>query len=327
MKKKWIICFFILIFWGLMICTVLSIHIHQQMTANVTVIKQEGFSLSGIRLPVSVLFFDKNGIHLYEVGEGDSWEKGKQVKEVEPYQYQIEEENVLVFTGSEYGYIQYASKAIKDGDLIQVVSQNKRKEALYFMIAEEEEKLEESKETIHIIEKKDSTFLFSMVGKQPYMEEEVRDALSISDTSKLYHLDEIIAFFENLPWISAAFVLLLIFLMLWGYVCILLRDWYKNRYFLAGSLGTALLLFVIFIWIINRISLPSSLLPDTNIFEFSYYRNEFSEVFLWLKEFSGIGLEIKEKLEKWILLAKGIFLFGFFGGVAIFGKLYCWIRR
>ena len=195
-----------------MICTVLSIHIHQQMTANVIVIKQKGFSLSGIRLPVSVLFSDKNEIHLYEVEEGDNWEKGKHVKEVEPYQYQVEEESVFAFIGSEYGYIQYASKAIKDGDLIQIVSQNKRKEALYFMITEEE-KLEESKETIHIIEKKDSIFLFSMVGKQPYMEKEVRNALSISDTSRLYHLDEIIAFFENLPWISAAFVLILIFLM------------------------------------------------------------------------------------------------------------------
>ena len=130
------------------------------MTAKVTVIKKEQFSSSGVKLPLNVLFSDKNGLHLYEAAEGDNWEKGKHVQEVPSYQYQIGEEDIVVSGGAEYGYIQYASKAVTDGDAIQIVSQSKTEEELYLRITEEEENVEEWIGAGDLIEKEWCAIIF-----------------------------------------------------------------------------------------------------------------------------------------------------------------------
>lgn len=318
MKNRTMVCFFILVFWGLMICTILSDNIHRQMTAKVMVIKKEQFSSSGVKLPLNVLFSDKNGLHLYEAAEGDNWEKGKHVQEVPSYQYQIGEEDIVVSGGAEYGYIQYASKAVTDGDAIQIVSQSKTEEELYLRITEEEENVEEWIGAGNLIEKKNGVLLFSMAGKQPYMEEQMRGDLSIAEGGRLYNLNEVTVFFRNLPLVSALFVFLLLFFIIWVCSCILLRDWDRNKYFLIGNLGAALLLLAVFIEVACRISLPSSLLPDKNIFELSYYKNEFLEIVEGLRKLSGvIALGVRESLKKEIVLAKGIGLLGGMIGIGI----------
>lgn len=314
MKKRVVVCFFVLVFWGLMICTVLSGSISRQMTAKVTVIGQDKGFLSEIRLPADVLFSDENGLHLYEVVEGDNWEKGKRVQEVDLYQYRIEEEEVVVSVGTEFGYIRYASKTIMDGDLIQVVSQGKRFEGIFLGI------MEEGIEMVDGIEKGNEVVLFSIAGKQPYMEEQMKRDLGMTEEDELYSLDEVIDFFENLPWMAGLLVLVLLFFILWVCSCFLLLNWYGNRYLLIGNLGIAVLLFGVFVGVTYRISLPSSLLPDRNIFEWSYYRREFLEVFRGLGELSGVvALEVRKQLEEMVLLAKGVILVGGIVGIGVLG--------
>lgn len=283
------------------------------MTAQVTVLKSNRNSQSEVKLPFDVLFYDDAGFHLYEVGEGDNWENKKHVQEIHSYQYRIEEDGVFSAIEAEYGYIQYASKAIRPGDLIQVVSQYKGQEENFLVIEPtktESEGFGEFGEGVSVMEQNQGVFLLSIVGKQPYMEGQIRSILSISDTYKIYNLNEISIFFTNIPFISVLFVFIIIFIILWGYSCRLSCHLYKNRYLLVGNFGIAFILLIVFVWIISKIHLPSSLLPDKNIFDLQYYKNEFLEIFQALEKLSGTAvLEAEKVLKQNVLLAKGIFLF------------------
>ena len=55
----------------------------------------------------------------YEIYEGTGWEAGVRVREVQGFS--LDEDNVLLDNGGWGEYVQYASKTLTDGELVEVI--------------------------------------------------------------------------------------------------------------------------------------------------------------------------------------------------------------
>lgn len=82
MKTK-ILLLFILLFWLLGVCTVLSGKIEEEMLPQVVTVQAGAQQLSDpnskMKLPLGCLQAEENGMHLYRLAEGSGWEAGTYV--------------------------------------------------------------------------------------------------------------------------------------------------------------------------------------------------------------------------------------------------------
>lgn len=117
--KRRVLCIFVLISWGLVFCTMLSVRIEQLMIPEV-VLTQADESEPSPHIALDSLFFDDTGMHLYRPREGTGWETGTRIYEEEINNYSVGENQLdLKFFGS---YVRYASKPLRSGDEISIKS-------------------------------------------------------------------------------------------------------------------------------------------------------------------------------------------------------------
>ena len=119
MKKK-ALCTFILVFWMLVACTFMSMRVEELMIPQVTVLELE---FGHQALPIDCVMFDEMGPHLYNVYEGTGWEAGVRVMELQQGTYYLNpEEGKVVVSDNAFGskYVQYASKPLEPGELVDV---------------------------------------------------------------------------------------------------------------------------------------------------------------------------------------------------------------
>lgn len=74
--KRRVLCIFVLILWGLVFCTMLSVRIELLMIPEV-VLTQADESEPSPHIALDSLFFDDTGMHLYRPREGTGWETGR----------------------------------------------------------------------------------------------------------------------------------------------------------------------------------------------------------------------------------------------------------
>lgn len=117
--KRRVLCIFVLILWGLVFCTMLSVRIEQLMIPEVVLTQADESELSP-HIALDSLFFDDTGMHLYRPREGTGWETGTRIYEEEINNYSVGENQLdLKFFGS---YVRYASKPLRSGDEISIKS-------------------------------------------------------------------------------------------------------------------------------------------------------------------------------------------------------------
>lgn len=117
--KRRVLCIFVLILWGLVFCTMLSVRIEQLMIPEV-VLTQADENEPSPHIALDSLFFDDTGMHLYRPREGTGWETGTRIYEEEINNYSVGENQLdLKFFGS---YVRYASKPLRSGDEISIKS-------------------------------------------------------------------------------------------------------------------------------------------------------------------------------------------------------------
>lgn len=322
--KRNVIGWSLLIIWVLAACTSMSVVIEEQMTPQVTVVSGKNSSgqsenTSEARIPLDALVTDENGQHLYEVAYGEGWESGIRAEEIPAGEYWIEEGSIVTTRGTSQ-YIQYASKIIVPGELVQIVHLYGGEKSEYLIVAPENASISaQVNESISILEQSENLLLISMTGKQPYMEETVRNELSISEECSIYSLSDVKEFFENIPLFAAILVILLIFIIIWSYSWSL--DLKENRILLFVNAGIGILLFIVLRQVLGALHLPSSLLPCENIFTIQHYSHEFSEIFGALDELSGtVSMEIWEMFMKNIVLACVVIGIGIAGCLGIIVK-------
>lgn len=116
MKRK-VVCVGILVFWGIVVCTILSVRIEEQMTIQAVKAEAKEEKIepgySRLTIPADALIQDENGTHLYYAETGDGWEEGNRVVERDPYAYSVEGDSIILPDSMNLtSYIQYASKPV-----------------------------------------------------------------------------------------------------------------------------------------------------------------------------------------------------------------------
>ncbi len=285
-KALWV---FTLIFWLIGAVTFFAIKTEEQMTPQVTTIQAETSYSAGspAKLPLSCLQADDDGgIHLYQIYEGTGWEAGIRVQEVQDFS--LDENNVILNSG--WGeYVQYASKPLKAGELVDVIrGGDKAADHWLAVFSEEAPELGDLGNGIEIAAQDENAVLLSVESDtQPFMEGRVRSSIPALAGARVYSLADVEQLLGNFVCSSLLLAIFAIVFTLWGYA------WYENQFdkryprMWPMSLGIGIVLLGGIAAVLHFVSLPSSLLPPEHITDLGYYFYEFGQFFEALERFSG----------------------------------------
>lgn len=279
--KRRVLCIFVLILWGLVFCTMLSVRIEQLMIPEVVLTQADESELSP-HIALDSLFFDDTGMHLYRPREGTGWETGTRIYEEEINNYSVGENQLdLKFFGS---YVRYASKPLRSGDEISIKSDLENRDDTWLAIFPEG--VPQFSGALTPTAEAENALLFNVTDTpQPFMADRAKSTilpvteLANENAGSFYSLSDVKSFLSQLPLLAALLSLSLFVLILWVYSFVLSRKAKENRAKLIfhGVLGVLALLAVPLILL--HIALPSSLLPQYRITDAAYYMREFGEIF------------------------------------------------
>ena len=302
MKRKRL-CILILVLWGLVHCTLLSVKVEALMTLKVVVVKSTATREFGqdSKLPITVLYEDDQGQCIYDIVSGTGWEYGLQAKKSETGFY-IEDDNVFISSpNAKNQYVEFASGPIEDGLMIEPVTPKTIAQDHFLVMDEETGQVQ----------------LINTRGKVYFIESQVRHELSIPETDRIYCLRDLQTFIKMMPLVAVLAVFMLISVMLCIYSWCLSKKDGKGR-LVAINLGIVAVETVGFWLILLKIDLPSSLLPVKNIFNISHYIQEFSAANRALEMLSdAAALETLSVFRGNMIAAGGILLVGVILCVAV----------
>ena len=268
------LCFFLGAFWLLVICTILSDSVERQMTVKVNVLETKIPRYDGDKLVMESYSAEilSNG-DLYEAGAGSEWEVGLRAHIVPPEFYITEKDQVLLATNPGDGEtILYRTKELFPGTLVQKIVPYQGKVGLYLTLSKEKEPQ-----------------LFSMTGKEPYMENLQKEELGLLPEERLYSMTEMENFSRTFLLLGLLVAFLVGTLMIWIYSWKLSGNVKKNRIPLLVNGGVLSLLLLGIYKLAETIQMPSSLLPKENILDFGHYKETFGQILGALEQLQQVG--------------------------------------
>ena len=313
-KALWV---FTMVFWLVAVCTLFSIKTQEQMTPQVTTIKAATSysSNSPAKLPLDCLQIDSEGImHLYEIYEGTGWEAGTRVREVQDFS--LDENNVLLSNGGWGEYVQYASKPLTNGELVDVIRGNRKAPDYWLTVFPESvQDLSGLGKGVEVIAQEENAILLSVgSAAHPFMEGQAKSGIPALAEARVYSLADIEQFLGNFICSGLLLAMFAIVFTLWGYA------WYENQLekiyprMWPISLGIALTLLGGVAVILHFVSLPSSLLPPEKITDLGYYFHEFGQFFQALERFAGQSEKVDALLRLRVIADVGNLAFLALGG-------------
>ena len=267
------LCFFMGAFWLLVICTILSDSVERQMTVKVQVLETQITMSEGelVLKPYSAEILS-NG-DLYEAGEGSEWETGLRAHVILPEFYITEKDQVLLATNPGDGEtILYRTKELFPGTLVQKAVPYQEKEGLYLTLSKEKKPQ-----------------LFSMTGKEPYMENLQKEELGLLPEERLYSMTEMENLSRTFLLLGLLVVLLVSTLLIWIYSWKLSGNVKKNKILLLVNGGVLSLILLGIYKLAETIQMPSSLLPKENILDFGHYKETFGQILGALEQLQQVG--------------------------------------
>ena len=198
MKKK-ALCIFMLVFWMVGAFTLLSIKVEEQMIPQVTLASIGGFG-GRDTLPVDCLQIDEDGIsRLYCIYEGTGWEAGTRVRE-ETGGYILTEKGLKLDMG--WGdYVQYTSKPLRSGEIVEVVRGGKRESDYWLAVFPDgvPEHMEKLPSGTGVLERSgNALLLFAESAEQPYMTGRVKSLIPETAGAEVYSFAEMKKFLDVL---------------------------------------------------------------------------------------------------------------------------------
>lgn len=229
--KRRVLCIFVLILWGLVFCTMLSVRIEQLMIPEV-VLTQADESEPSPHIALDSLFFDDTGMHLYRPREGTGWETGTRIYEEEINNYSVGENQLdLKFFGS---YVRYASKPLRSGDEISIKSDLENRDDTWLAIFPEG--IPQLSGALTPTAEAENALLFNVTDTpQPFMADRAKSTilpvteLANENAGSFYSLSDVKSFLSQLPLLAALLALSLFVLILWVYSFVLSRRAKENR--------------------------------------------------------------------------------------------------
>lgn len=215
--KRRVLCIFVLILWGLVFCTMLSVRIEQLMIPEV-VLTQADESEPSPHIALDSLFFDDTGMHLYRPREGTGWETGTRIYEEEINNYSVGENQLdLKFFGS---YVRYASKPLRSGDEISIKSDLENRDDTWLAIFPEG--VPQLSGALTPTAEAENALLFNVTDTpQPFMADRAKSTilpvteLANENAGSFYSLSDVKSFLSQLPLLAALLALSLFVLILW----------------------------------------------------------------------------------------------------------------
>lgn len=285
MKKK-ALCIFILVFWLVGACTFLSIKVEEQMIPLVTKTVPYDAMTSSPKLPLDCLQMDEYGGRLYTLYEGAGWEASMRAREAYD-SFELKEDCIVLANG--WGdYIQYTSKPLQSGQLVNVVRPSSDEEGRWLAVFPEgrPEKLE-LPDGVEVEEENDHVVQLKVKkDPQPFMEAQAKSAIPALSSAKVYSFADMEKLLDNFTGFGLLLMVLSATVTLWAFSCFLSKDARRNRWYLTVNLAIGLALLACVPLILSTISLPSSLLPQRQITDLGYFASEMDQFFGGLKSFA-----------------------------------------
>lgn len=281
---------FALIFWLVAACTIFAVKTQEVMTPQVTTTQAETSYSSGspAKLPMDCLQTDSDGMtHLYEIYEGTGWEAGVRVREVQGFF--VDEGNVLLSNGGWGEYVQYASKSLTEGELVEVIrGGDKTADHWLAVFPEDAPDLGELPSGVEIVARDGGAVLFSVeADQQPFMEGRAKSLVPELAGARVYSVSDLEQFQGNFICSGLLLMIFVIVFWMWGYA------WYENQLpkkyprMWPMSVGISVVLLCSIAAILHFVSLPSSLLPPEHITDLWYYICDFDRTFPVLERLEG----------------------------------------
>lgn len=292
MKKK-VIFLFAFLFWVLAVCTLLALRIEALMTPQVVLVDEHASRNS---LPTDCVFTDESGPHVFTVVEGSGWNSGTLAQEVPTEYYSLNGDQLALYA---YGDpVQYATKQPRDRYPVRVLKYPQTADDHWLVCTEESPDLLENTKDISVEQVSGDVLLLAVHGMpSPFMQNRAKTILfeetgSPTASFTIYSMNEVESFLRTLPLLALLVAFLLASLILWGYSCRLIKNARKDRTALLVNGGIVAAFFAGLPFLLNRVELPSSLLPQDNIFDFAHYGKEVSDIFSALQALAADGSEV-----------------------------------
>lgn len=297
--KKRILCVFSLILYLLLACLILSLKIEEEMTTQVEVYtaKAVGLASSRVTLPARILFEGDSttDLMLYDVVDGTGWEVGLRLREVPRYLWSLKMTSPTdweIEVPREEGrrYVLSASRHPQEGDLAQIITRFEKADDVHLAIylpprvLPEELQLPENAE---VQGRSDEALLLNMTNANtPFFEHKAKGMSVTTDyASRIFSLTAVKQFFGQLPSVTAVFLILVSGLVFCVHGCCMSIHLEEHKVFLGLDILLTVLLLLLAKYVLGSIDLPSSLLPEENILQLSYYREELSMIFTAMADF------------------------------------------
>lgn len=300
--KKNVLYVFSLLLYILVVCTLVSQKVETEMTTLAEVWEMDFTKFSGKNVEISwVVLFEGPGdaaynFYLYEVVDGTGWESGLRLQEIprSSWTLTLPDGIVRMPVDRDYRLVKSASRNPLFGDRVEILKiklGNDRYLAIYTKELTDELSLPSSAE---VAAQSSNALLLNMTNvSTPFLEHRARGMSVTTDTAtRIFSLTDVAQFLENIPLVVLLAVVLAAPVLIWLYSFVLVRDASQNRGFLLANVGIVAGLLCFAVWIMNRIDLPASMLPVSNIFEFDYYSGEMTMIFDALHELGDVAPDI-----------------------------------
>lgn len=291
MKKKALLIF-TLIFWLAGACTFLSVKVEEEMIPQVTSIEpSRGVNWdSSPSLPADCVIEDENGQHVYSLYEGTGWEAGTRAAEVQGWFLM---ENKLMLGDAWGEFVQYSSKPLREGELVEVVRGADKREDRWLAVFPEGLELELDWDRQYLPE---GISLEEWNGRavqlrvendlSPYMAGRAKSRVQELSAASVYSFNDMYQLLDNFTAFGLLLGILTAALVLWAVSCVFSKKARRSRWVLVANLALGLCLLLCVPLVLNTVDLPSSLLPRERITDFGSIARAMEEFFGALKGFA-----------------------------------------
>lgn len=288
-SKRGFFCALLLVGTVLVECTILSGYISRQMTIEVTTtVGTYDSEFAATRLPLSAFRQEEGETVLYVVEEGSGLTPGLRAKRVPADLFHQDQSYGYTTADSAATYVIYAARPLYDGAAVEKLPAAASAPDTYLMWTPEGTEL-----SLDGKFSQGAAGMFWLLPQeeaaQPFVVDSELDALARNEARtacRLFSFQELAAFSAALPWLAFAAVLVLASLVLCGLVCLLPGKLYGRKYTAVLGGGCVLLWGGLFL-LLRQLDLPSSVLPQENIFNLRHYRQYLTMAREGLKTFSA----------------------------------------
>lgn len=273
--KRSVLCVFLLILYLLLVCTMLSAKIEEEMATLVQVERRTSSKGTGrtMTLDFRAVFTDSEGDRLYEVREGEGWSHGLRAYEVTGFSLDFMQGVVTLYGPRDYSFVKSASRQPKDGELVKIVEEFEMGKDTYLYCYKYgvPEELDMPPYLTVVGQSESALLIENSEGTFPFLPHTAKTWTVTTDAAnRVFSLSEACRFLKELPKVTLAFTLLIIGVLLLLISFLLLGD----RKLLYGNIATIVSVTGLFGLVLSKIDFPASLLPSSNILDLEYYKNE-----------------------------------------------------